>query len=103
MTTATRTAHNNTDRSNAYCYCAIGADHGNLPAQVREGLLRHLLAAHDIQLESTSDYTMIRAERSEPLAKISKTLRQFGFDPQTRISSDEGGRGLRISAAAFTH
>lgn len=99
-----REAHNNTDESNRFCYCAIGQNHGNLPAEIREAILRHILQCLDVVLISDVSYTLIRPAQPVLTPRLVKILREFGFQLDRynyRYAGDPGGRGIRLYAGAF--
>ena len=93
--------HNNTDRSNAFCHCAIGVNHGNLPLPIRAAVIDHLLTGHAgrYTLEDVHDDLMVRIPNVSDTPAIYRALTRLR--PQRRNSWDREGSGLLIPAAVF--
>lgn len=76
-------AHHNTDRSNAYCYCPIGRDHGNLPADERHQIVTAMLRNHDVIIETDRGGTRITKTATSPMgwgARARRTLESYGIN-----------------------
>lgn len=85
--TATRTdTHRNTDRSNAYCHCSIGADHGNIAEETAEFIVSALLRLYDVELSTSHRGVQISRTPTSPrgwVTGVLRVLRSYGFKPNT--------------------
>jgi hypothetical protein len=95
------TTHRNSDRSNAYCHCRIGTDHGNMPQAERETVLRLLLRGQDVTFVSDRRGTLVVPADRTHTARMRNVLRSYEIDPEFRSSTDDGGRGLYVAAETF--
>lgn len=93
--------HKNTDYGNTTCFCPIGKDHGNLPMEQRETVLRAILRHCDVELLRVGHDNLVRPSTPEHTPRVKAVLQSFGLRPKHRSSDDRGGRGLLISAAQF--
>lgn len=99
--TAIRPEHHNTDRSHAYCHCSLGHDHGNLPIEDREQILRLLLRHHDFALISDRRGTMIVKTVMSPsgwATRAHRLLTSYGLNPRYEVMSVSG---VYVVAEAF--
>lgn len=101
MTTATRTEHCKTDRSNALCHCRLGAHHGNATALAQKSVLTVLLRGYDYTFAELRGDILIVPAAATDTAKIRATLLRFNVEPQYRSSTDQGGRGLLVVAETW--